>query len=182
MGLDMYLYRKTYVQNWDFMEPKKRHEITVSKGGKPTAIKPERISYIIEQVAYWRKANSIHKWFVDHVQDGVDDCREAYVEIEQLKELRDLCYKVRMVAKVAAGKVHNGTQWNAGVRTEIMEDGEVITNPEEVAEMLPTQAGFFFGCTDYNGYYLQDVNETYEVLDKILQEEGEGDFYYHSSW
>ena len=25
-----------------------------------------------DQIASWRKANAIHKWFVDNVQDGVD--------------------------------------------------------------------------------------------------------------
>jgi hypothetical protein len=24
-------------------------------------------------VGYWRKANAIHRWFVEHVQDGNDD-------------------------------------------------------------------------------------------------------------
>ena len=31
-------------------------------------------SRIIEQVGYWRKANQIHNWFVENVQDGEDDC------------------------------------------------------------------------------------------------------------
>ena len=30
--------------------------------------------YEDNQIASWRKANAIHKWFVDNVQDGVDDC------------------------------------------------------------------------------------------------------------
>ena len=28
-----------------------------------------------ESFGYWRKANQIHKWFVDNVQGGIDDCR-----------------------------------------------------------------------------------------------------------
>ena len=40
--------------------------------------------------AYWRKANQIHAWFVDNVQQGNDNCGEYYVSHEKLKELLDL--------------------------------------------------------------------------------------------
>ena len=43
------------------------------------------------EIIYWRKANAIHKWFVENVQEGVDDCGEYEVTVEQLTELRDLC-------------------------------------------------------------------------------------------
>ena len=46
------------------------------------------------EVGYWRKANQIHKWFVDNVQNGVDDCGEYKVTEEQLIELRDTCNQV----------------------------------------------------------------------------------------
>ena len=60
MGLDMYLHKKTYVKNWDHMKPEELHEITVKKGGKVRKdIKPDRINEVVEEVAYWRKANAI---------------------------------------------------------------------------------------------------------------------------
>ena len=49
-----------------------------------------------KEVAYWRKANAIHSWFVDNVQNGTDDCHihnECTQEI--LEELLNLCKKVR---------------------------------------------------------------------------------------
>jgi len=48
------------------------------------------------QVAYWRKANQIHKWFVDHVQDGNDNCEEYRVTRDQLQLLLDNCKLVLM--------------------------------------------------------------------------------------
>jgi hypothetical protein len=42
-------------------------------------------------VAQWRKANQIHGWFVQNIQNGDDDCREYYVERTQLAELASLC-------------------------------------------------------------------------------------------
>lgn len=43
------------------------------------------------EVLYWRKANAIHGWFVDNVQQGADDCRDTHVTRDKLAQLRDLC-------------------------------------------------------------------------------------------
>lgn len=40
-------------------------------------------------VAYWRKVNSIHQWFVDNCGQGEDDCRPYFVSREKLEELRE---------------------------------------------------------------------------------------------
>ena len=42
-------------------------------------------------VAYWRKVNSVHGWFVNNVQQGEDNCGEYYVSHEKLKELANTC-------------------------------------------------------------------------------------------
>lgn len=72
MGLEMYLYKHTYVKNFGHLPPEYQHEITVKKGGVVlTDIKSERISYIIEEVASWRKFNAIHGCFVNECANGV---------------------------------------------------------------------------------------------------------------
>ena len=53
------------------------------------------------QVAYWRKANQVHAWFVKHVQGGVDNCEEYYVTRDQLQLLLDTC-KIIMLDKDSA--------------------------------------------------------------------------------
>lgn len=50
-----------------------------------------RPNYITAEAAYWRKANAIHRWFVDNVQDGEDDCGHYDVSREQLADLATLC-------------------------------------------------------------------------------------------
>lgn len=88
MGLDMYLHKKTYVKNWDHQTADEKHQITIKKGGKIRKdIKRNRISSIVEEVAYWRKFNALHMWFVENVQKGVDDCGDYYVSDDKLKEL-----------------------------------------------------------------------------------------------
>lgn len=47
-----------------------------------------------DEITSWRKANAIHKWFVDNVQDGVDDCGYYKVTKEHLIELHNVCNDV----------------------------------------------------------------------------------------
>jgi len=57
---------------------------------------------VIFEVGYWRKANAIHKWFVDNIQDGNDDCNEYSIDEEKLKELLELVNKVLKNKKKAS--------------------------------------------------------------------------------
>lgn len=60
---------------------------------------------------------------------------------------------------------------------------QVVDEPSRARELLPPKAGFFFGSTDIDEYYLEDLAHTREVLDRILQADLKGwDFYYRSSW
>jgi len=93
MGLDMYLTRKVYVHNYD-NDPKKGYYVTVTKDGKPCGIESAKITYVEEEIGYWRKANAIHKWFVDNVQGGKDDCGTYYLNADKLKQLADKCQEV----------------------------------------------------------------------------------------
>ena len=73
MGLDMYLYKKNYIWSGEWVKPEVKQEVIVKTGGETDAkIKPERVKYVVEEVGYWRKANQIHRWFVENVQKGED--------------------------------------------------------------------------------------------------------------
>ena len=104
MGLDMYLQRKYYAKNWEHTEDKEKHFITITKENFKenftedkekhfttitieTAIPTDKIVFITTEEIRWRKANAIHKWFVDTVQDGVDDCETYCVTNNELKSL-----------------------------------------------------------------------------------------------
>ena len=184
MGLDMYLEKHTYVKNWDYMGDDQRHKITVKRAGKPRAgIRPDRISKIVEEVAYWRKANAIHTWFVKNVQDGKDDCGTYYVSAEKLLALKTACDKVLAASKLRKGKVKNGYVAKRGGPFEpVIEDGEVIADPQIAETVLPTASGFFFGSVDYDEHYRRDIEDTSAMIGKLMAEEGDSDFYYHSSW
>ena len=69
MGLDMYLSRKKYIgANWEHRGI--TGTIDIKQKDKSIPIDFNKVTYIEEEVGYWRKANQIHKWFVDNCQDG----------------------------------------------------------------------------------------------------------------
>lgn len=186
----MYLTKRHYVKNWDHMKPEELHQITVKKNNEVVSyINPKKISYVIEDCAYWRKANAIHDWFVKNCQDGEDDCKEYWITREQLQELYDACILVRDNSKLVEGKIANGYTFNEdGSRKPILEDGKLVVDSSIAEELLPTTEGFFFGSTDYDQYYMDDINDTIEMLGAELAidyEKGgvyEPEYYYRASW
>jgi len=157
MGLDMYLsgHRHIWRHTQEPQEDALRAALSKATGFKINQIKGVRLD-----LGYWRKANAIHNWFVTNVQNGEDNCREYYVSREKLQELKDACQKILSIAE-------NGDDWT-----------------EEADEVLPPTEGFFFGDTNYNDYYLQDLKETIVIMDNILTDPAltEVDVTYQSSW
>lgn len=194
MGLDMYFYKKTYVENWDHFPEERKTKVTVKLGGKKhPCIDTSKVSYIQEKVGYWRKANQIHDWFVQNCQNGVDECQEAYVDLEKLKELLDICIQIRDNCPLVPGKVASGyTFGEDGEKIYNMIDGMVMTNQELAEKLLPTQEGFFFGGIHYDDWYMSQITDTIKMLEaelklyEKLEKLGLGlslpEYYYRSSW
>ena len=90
MGLDMYLNAKRYI--WRVREGDK--DIAERIGKMSLGADGLRVKEICCEAMYWRKANAIHYWFVQNVQDGSDDCREYYVSRDKLKSLLSVCSEV----------------------------------------------------------------------------------------
>ena len=153
MGLDSYLEKSIYIgAEYDFNEVTGIVEISIK--GKEVPINFNKINSIRESFMYWRKANAIHNWFVQNVQNGEDDCKEYYVSIEKLKELVLECKKV-LLAK------------------------QMLSDEKLAKSLLPTQAGFFFGSTEYDEYYYQELQKTVNALENLDED---CDYYYSSSW
>ena len=156
MGLDMYLSKKSYIgANYEHRNVDLKIDVKI--GDKEIKINPKKVSYILEEAAYWRKANHIHAWFVENCQGGEDDCREADVSLAKLKELIALCKEV----------------------FEKKDDAFSEAN-------LPTQRGFFFGGTEYGEYYYSAIEDTINMLTEAIADVDENDysidFLYSSSW
>ena len=126
-----------------------------------------------EEVAYWRKANAIHAWFERKFADDgeLENCRDYYVNKEDLIELRNTCQTILDKAIVTIGQVKNGERYNKDTNNwePTYEVGEVIDNPDLAKELLPTQSGFFFGPTGYDKWYIEDLKSTIKQIDKVLE-------------
>jgi len=162
VGLDMYLYRREYISGWDWENKDSKDRemydcILEYTGAKRCASSPH--AQIEVCVAYWRKANSIHGWFVNQLADGVDECQSIYVSKEDLEKLRLACHNVLLAP--------------AGIKAE------------DIAAqygLLPTP-GFFFGSYEMDEYYDQDLRNTISQIDDVLSASGEwSDFIYRASW
>jgi hypothetical protein len=154
MGLDMYLYASKYTSPAEWRpedERKKFKDILKAIDGEKFVDTDLPSINIDLKVGYWRKANQIHQWFVDNVQDGNDNCAEYYVDRDKLIELRELC-------KLA------------------------LKDKDKAKELLPTQSGFFFGSTEIDEWYWQDVNATIEIINRCLEMPDTWTFKYQSSW
>lgn len=139
MGLDMYLTRSERivpVSEKDILEavknPKLMSEL-LERINNPKVVEGE-------EVAYWRKANAVHGWFVNNVQNGVDDGGSYEVSKEKLENLLGLCQT-------------------------ILETKDV----DKAKSTLPTTEGFFFGDTEYDEFYFAELNETVRFITDILE-------------
>jgi len=63
---------------------------------------------------------------------------------------------------------------------------QVLIDPSKADELLPAQSGFFFGSTDIDEWYLEQLKYTVERLDVLLElpevKDRKINFYYSSSW
>jgi hypothetical protein len=89
MGLDMYLTGRRYL--WGSNENDKKVAEAIDKLDIGT--NGMRVKGVECEAMYWRKANNVHGWIVEHVQNGEDDCKEYEVGIDQLQALVDACKK-----------------------------------------------------------------------------------------
>jgi hypothetical protein len=175
MGLDMYLYRTKKVKGLtaeDYSKvdnaisdvPQKDFKSVREsiKGRTKQAyeqldeVVKERGEYyswlsIFEGIGYWRKANAIHNFFVQECQDGVDECQLSIVRKTHLKDLLKRCKKAISVKDI------------------YLNDG-ILKDGEGIEDYLPTTSGFFFGGTEFNEWFFNDVEETIELIEKVLEE------------
>jgi len=159
----MYLYAEKYVSQVDY----------AVVGGEYTSVAKPEYAEIMEAagmsdlpktdfagleikacIGYWRKANAVHGWFVDNVQDGEDECKPHHVSREQLEELKNECLQSLAV--------------RAGATS--------------IGDTLEPRAGFFFGSTEKDDWYYQDLVETVKIVDGALALDNNYSFIYQSSW
>ena len=183
MGLDMYLEASFSTRAYerptdqDYADMREGKEVKIEKSFEfeeaisSIGFEDAPIDYAYNHFTYvfpiitWRKANAIHKFFVDEVQNGNDNCERHYVPKETLIELLDRI-------------------------TTILDIKTPVAREMKAEELLPTDIeGCFFGSKEYDDWYYKDLEDTKKTIEKVFeyQENAESgkcfdSFYYQSSW
>lgn len=184
----MYAVRRLSTEQWDHQPEDERYSVQIARDGKPVSgFQSDRIEAEEEDVMYWRKANHIHAWFVDNVQDGVDDQESYRVDWDQLRQLLHVCEEVIEASNLVDGSIHVSTLYNQENPDGLVqrEPGKVIEDTSVAEQLLPTRSGFFFGCTEYDEDYLDEVVRTRDWAVQMLADHNEGvpgDIHYSCWW
>ncbi len=183
MGLDMYLEgsfsTRAYIRptDQDYADMREGKEVEVKKSPEfedaiaaigfedaPIDHAYNHFTYVFPIIT-WRKANAIHKFFVDNCQEGNDNCQRHYVSESDLERLLEII-------------------------NEILEIKTPVAREMKAEELLPTDIeGCFFGSKEYDDWYYKDLEDTKKVLDKLFKYQATAEtgkcfdnFYYQSSW
>ena len=168
MGLDMYFSRRTYVSsfkstrdadgNWGVRDVNNM-ELKFDDADL-SHINLQNVRYIEELFGEFRKFNALHAYVVDNFGGGVDECQVIYLDIDNLIQIHEMLSLVK----------------------ESLSIGDKV-----IAEQtLPPSEGFFFGSTEIDEWYEQDVNKAVEVFGKVIEEHSivghNASYSYQASW
>ena len=154
MGLDMYLKRKIYI-GADYKHNSITGKIELFQGKENTPIKID-INKVSEIV------ESVGYW-------------------RKFNALHNW-----FVNNIQDGEDDCGDYWISKQQLEqLLTILEKIHNKKgSPEELMPTQSGFFFGSTEYDEYYYQDVVNSIDIIKTVLKETdfSQANIYYQSSW
>ena len=189
MGLDMQLYRKRYTKNWSYLGS--RFEVRLKKDGGNVPLKnPVAVT---EELMVWRKANAIHNFFVNecYFSDETDSSPVMMRALpDDLRELKRRADKILETVKLVEGKIKNGfTLTEKGEKLDMWIDGEHIADEAHLKlcrELLPTVDGYFFGSQEYDQFYVEDLQDTQDMLSELMADTewdtADYDYEYHADW
>ena len=105
---------------------------------------------------YFRKANFVYAFFQAYLED---EC--CIVTKDMVNELIDKCEKV-----LSAARKDGWVDEKGNLKKSLLKNGNINSDKTDklpkswvdvAIDILPTQEGFFFGSTDYDGWYLWKV-------------------------
>lgn len=186
MGLDIYFYKtKTSVapsfRNNENIETFSKERAESRRKNIPTSVMDE-IKALVPG-ASTESRNRICELLTpycryDFYLEDIKDCRKEKLEgmveyiIEGYCHENDMYYrKVNFLYAFFAEALEDEqcVVTKHDVETVISHCKEVLADHSLAEKLLPTQAGFFFGSTDYNEWYFKDVEDVLEKFTKYLE-------------
>jgi hypothetical protein len=165
MGLDMYLHAKKYVEkvNWQALQNN------------------DELSYDSPEVV-----NPLWKNIVDTAgMSGVaTDIYGVNVEVTCAYWRKSNQIHAWFVDNVQGGEDNCGEYYVSHEKLKELLNTCTLAVTNKNPNLLPPQAGFFFGGTDIDEWYWQDLMNTIEQIQRVLKlsEMSKLSFYYTSSW
>lgn len=96
------------------------------------------------RVGYWRKANAIHNWFLEN-------CAARDRWADPIDDCRPIEIPVEKLE-------------------ELLDDCKKVLADHSLAkELLPTEDGFFFGSTEYDEYYFDNIEYTIDIIVPVIK-------------
>jgi len=155
MGLDMYLSAKKFHSDAEWRPEETREEFKRLKqaSGVAAVLDKQHLPHIYLEV-------SVGYWRKQNAihQWFVDNCQNGEDDCRTSYVGREQLENLRDICK------------------------EILADKSKADDLLPTQAGFFFGSTEYDEWYFDGISETIEIVDQALAMPDEWEFEYHSSW
>lgn len=168
MGLDMYLYA--------------RGSINIDTG--------ERLKD--EKLAYWRKFNALHALFLEVAgADPESNCEEINLTEENLATILDTLQQVKLILDKAPKYIEKETEDEVVFQPIIVNDillyeGDNFifdeTTDELVQELLPPRSGFFWGGTNIDSWYYDDIARAIPDIQNALDLAKQGERIYYYCW
>ena len=156
MGLDMYLYRKEYVSTFAWTQDEK-------------AVKEANLHSVIAN--HFNVDPNMGGIYVDYCVAYWRKAHAIHGWFVNLDGGTDECQPIY----VSLDKL-----------IELRElANSVVLTPAMAGDILPTQSGFFFGSSDIDEWYISDMKNTVDMLDKIISSVSPEDyptFFYQASW
>lgn len=157
-------YRRTLLSNGVFVEINTILKTNLNEETK------ERVIELIEPYIYYNfEKTRLIESRLERLEACVNDILESFVSYE------DMYYrKVNSLYAYFSDRLENEQclVTKADVEDIIDRASKVLlAHDEEVsAELLPTQSGFFFGSTEYDEYYYDDIADVYKQFTKYLED------------
>jgi hypothetical protein len=165
MGLDMYLHAKKYVEkvNWQALQNN------------------DELSYDSPEVVFPLWNNIVE---TAGMKDVAVDIYGVHVEVTCAYWRKANQIHAWFVKNVQGGEDNCGEYYVSHEKLKSLLDLVNKALAERDPNLLPPQAGFFFGGTDIDEWYWQDLKNTKAKLDRVfaLPEMSKLSFYYTSSW
>ena len=160
MGLDMYLYADKYVSRKDYNNKVGDYDYATNPAFQ-TIIDALNANDIVDQEWSGMTVSvPVGYWRKANQIHGwiVNECADGIDECQRIYISRDKAEELVALCK------------------------SVIANPSLAEELLPPHQGFFFGGYEVDQYYLQDLEQTIRIFERVMANPDFEYLTYQASW